>query len=426
MKLRKWSLAALATCLVVPLAACSGSGPRNGVVKLVLRQFDPESETKGLAAAIDKWNDKHPKIQVELETLSPNNVQQFAREANAEDGPDIDTIGYSDVAFLAKPRILLPLDDYIKRDPPADYQDLLAKDTISFDGKTWAMPWTADTMALVYNPKALAEAGVDSPPTTWAELAADAKRISSAGSGDTTGFCFPASGSATSAQWFPINYYLWSHGGTLIEKDSSGNWRTGVSQKRLAKVIDYFTSLFSSGAAPKANQAVQDYSDPSIVNSLANGSCAMSYLPPSTFAPLEKQAKSAGTTLTTAVMPSGLTAGATHLGGRALGINRNTAYPDQAWRVVKYLMSAETFATYGQFPASKATLRQVDVPASQRAYVQQLPHARSFGRYLGSEATIASIEQIVNQNFSAVYSGQKSSSKAAGQILDGLTEALEG
>ncbi|MFJ9084396.1 ABC transporter substrate-binding protein [Streptomyces sp. NPDC102384] len=427
MKLPKPTLAALALCLVAPLTACSGSGSdsSSGPVKLVLRQFDPESETKGLAAAIHTWNERHPRIQVELETLSPNNVQQFAREANSGSGPDIDQIGYSDVQFLARPRILLPLDSYLDKDPPAGASGLLATDATRFEGKTWAMPWTADTMALVHNPKALADAGISHPPTTWEELAADAKRISAHGSGATKGFCFPGSGSVTSAQWFAINYFLWSHGSTLVKKDADGNWTTGVSRRQLTRAIDYFDGLFRSGATPAGNKAVQDYSDPTIVNGLARGSCAMSYLPPSTFAPLRQQAKKSGTELRAAVMPEGLKTGATHLGGRALGINRNTAHPGAAWKVVKYLMSATTFKTYDQLPASKATLATVDVPASQKAYTDQLPHARSFGRYLGSGATITSFQEVVDQNFSAVYSGQRSSEDAAGTILDGLDQALE-
>ncbi|MFC5826055.1 ABC transporter substrate-binding protein [Nonomuraea insulae] len=421
--------AAMLSCLVVSLAACSDSDSESepGTVTLIFRQFDPESEVGGLATAIDAWNKSNPRVQVEMQTLSPNNVQQFAREANSGSGPDIDQIGYTDVAFLARPRILLPLDDYLAKDPlPGGTKSLLATDMVSVGGKTWAIPWTADTMALVYNPKALSAAGIKSPPTTWEQLATDAKQISSSSSGKTSGFCFPASGSATSAQWFAINYYLWSHGGALVRKDSSGRWQTGVSPASLTAAIQYFADLFATGAAPKANQAVQDYSDPTIANALATGSCAMSYAPPSTFGTVHRQAETAGTTLMTAPMPSGLTDGATHLGGRALGINRNTEHPAEAWSVVKYLVSATTFKTYGQYPASAKTLTELPVPKAQQGYVDQLPHSRSFARYIGSEMTIASIQLLVNQRFSAVYSGQSTSSQAAAAILDGLAEGLKG
>ncbi|MEV0616731.1 extracellular solute-binding protein [Nonomuraea sp. NPDC050404] len=421
---------ALLSCLVVTLTACSGSEPesKDGTVTLVFRQFDPESEVRGLATVVDAWNRDNPRVQVEMQTLSPNNVQQFAREANAGTGPDINQIGYSDVEFLATPRILLPLDEHLSKDPLPEgtKEGLLATDMVTFEGKTWAMPWTADTMALVYNPKALSAAGVKDPPATWEQLAADARQISSSSAGKTSGFCFPASGSATSAGWFAINYYLWAHGGTLVRKDSAGNWQTGATPQQLAAAIQFFTDLFASGAVPKANQAVQDYSDPTISNGLATGSCAMTYQPPATFAALREKAEQAGTALTTAPMPSGLTDGATHLGGRALGINRNTEHPAEAWSFVKYLMSATTFKTYDQYPASAETLEDLPVPEAQQGYVEQLPHSRSFARYIGSEMTIASMQQLVNQRCSAVYSGQQTSAQAAADILKGLAEGLKG
>jgi multiple sugar transport system substrate-binding protein len=419
--------AAMAACLVVPLAACSGSDSGSGPVKLVFRQFDPESEIGGLKTAVDAWNKGHADIQVEIQTLSPNNVQQFAREANSGSGPDIDQVAYADVAFVAKPKILLPLDDYLKKDPPAGgTTDLLATDMVTFDNKTWAMPWTADTMALVYNPKVFTDAGVSGPPTTWEQLATDAKQVATSSSGKTAGFCFPAAGSATSAQWFAINYYIWSHGGTLVQKDPSGSWQPGVTAQQLTAAGQYFADLFSAGATPKANQAVQDYSDPAITNGLTSGSCAMSYMPPSSFKALQKQTTTSGTKLTTAPMPSGLTDGATHLGGRSLAINKNSKHPDQAWQVIKYLMSADTFKTYSQYPASKNTLTQLSVPEAERGYVQQLPHSRSFARYIGSAMTVSSIEQLANQQFSAIYSGQKSPADAATAILDGLAKGLKG
>lgn len=318
----------------------------------------------------------------------------------------------------------MPLDNLMKNSPPdKSTDDLLATDMVDFGGKTWALPWTADTMALVYRPGALKTAGIGQPPTTWDQLANDAKKISSSSGGKTAGWCFPGSGSATSAQWFPINYYIWAHGGNLVRKNSSGGWKPGISESDLASTIDYFAGLFTSGATPKSYLTVAGYSDPPIVNGLTSGACAMSFEPPQTFRLINSQA---GGSVTTAPMPDGLMDGATHLGGRALGINANTKHPQQAWEFIKYLASAKTFQTYDQYPASAATLKSLDVPASQQGYVEQLPHSRSFARYIGSPMTVGSMQQLVVQQFSAVYSGQSSSQQAAKAILDGLQSGLQG
>lgn len=421
--------AVIGVFLAAALAACAGAdrgagGSTGSTGKLIMRQFDPAAEIQGLQAAVDTWNKQNPDTQVELQTLSPANVQQFAREANGGSGPDINVIGYTDVNFLAKPKILLPLDDLMKSAPlEGSASDLLATDMVTFDKKMWALPWTADTFALAYRPDALKAAGVAAPPTTWEALASDAAKISSSSGGKTAGFCFAGAGSPTSSQWFAINYYLWSKGSGLIEKDSAGKQKPKATTQQLTSAIDYFAKLFTTGATPKSFQAVDAYTDPSIVGGLASGSCAMSYLPPQTLRSVEKQAP--GKVLT-APMPDGTTDGATHLGGRALGINANTKNPEGAWKVLRFLASATTFSTYDQYPASKSTLAALKVPESEKGFVLQLPHSQSFGRYIGSQMTIASIVQLVNQQFSSVYSGQTSSSAAAQAIVDGLTRGTGG
>jgi multiple sugar transport system substrate-binding protein len=418
-----------AVSLVTALVGCSGgdAGGDSGTgetVHLVFRQFDPASEVTGLQKAVDAWNAKHPDIQVDMQTLSPNNVQQFAREANSGSGPDVAQVAFADVAFLAKPKILTSLDALEKKSPvPGGTENLLATDMTTVDGKSWALPWTADTMALVYRPDSLKDAGISKPPTTWEQLAKDATKISKDSGGKTAGFCFGASGAAGATQWFALNYYLWSHDATLVQKSSSGDWKPGVSKGDLADAIDFFDGLFASGATPKSFQSVNDYSDPSIATGMATGSCAMTYEPPQTFRALAATAKDQ---VTTAPMPSGLTDGATHLGGRALALNRNSKHPEQAWEFMKYLVSATTFKTYAQYPASSATLDKLDVPESEKGFTEQLPHSRSFARYIGSAMPIASMQQLVNQELSAVYSGQKSSDAAAGAILDGLSTGIAG
>ena len=66
------------------------------------------------------------------------------------------------------------------------------------------------------------------------------------------------------------------------------------------------------------------------------------------------------------------------------------------------------------------------MPKSQQGYVQQLPHAQTFARYIGSNMPVNAMQQLVNQQFSAVYSGQSSSADAAKAIIDGLTSGTQG
>jgi multiple sugar transport system substrate-binding protein len=249
-----------------------------------------------------------------------------------------------------------------------------------------------------------------------------AEGITESSGGTTSGFCFAAGAPQNSAQWFPINYYLWDHDTFLMQSDD-GEWTVGVTEDELADTIDYFNDFFTSGTTPASMQALSDYADPAIASGLDDGTCAMTYMPPAAFRAVRDQV---GSELATAPMPGGLVDGSTHLGGRALGINANSEHPEEAWEVIKYLMSADTFATYSQYPASAQTLTELEVDPTEQGFVEQLPHSVPFVKYIGAPVTIASLQELVNQQFSAVYSGQSDSRTAAKTIIDTIEQGLQG
>jgi multiple sugar transport system substrate-binding protein len=424
MSMRRIVLAMATGVLAVPLAlsGCgdSGGGSADGTVRLTFRQFDPPNEIGGLQAVVTTWNDEHPGIQVKLETLTgADSAQQFAREANSGSGPDVVQIANVNVKDLAKPKILHPIDDLAKKAAPETPVDkFLALDLARFDGKTWALPWTVDSYALAYRPDLLAAAGLQ-PPTTWDQLATDATRLSDAKT-KRSGFCFTGASGPASGQWFAINYYLWAHDQTLVKQDGD-TWKVGVTQDQLQSAIDWFNNLFASGATAKSMIAVEQLTDPQLVNGLAKGTCAMTMMAPQTF----RQAKKSNPALRTAPMPDGLKDGATHLGGRMLGVSAASKHPDQAWEFVKYLNSSAAFTKIAQYPAATTVLTKMKVPSGEEGYQQQLPHARTFGRYISGPVPVNTLSKITNAQFGAVYSGQTDSRTAAGNIIGQLENELK-
>lgn len=416
---------AAALVLMTTASACggSGTGSDSGVVRLTFRQFDEASQITGLVTAVDAWNAAHPDIQVKLETVTGNAAkEQYAREASTGSGPDVEQVAAAWVADLAKPEISRPLDDLIAATPPGKGMgDFLATDLAVVDGKTWALPWTVDTFALTYR-RDILQANDIAVPTTWAELLDAARTIATKTGGKTAGFCFAAGSSPDAAQWFLINYYLWSNGGNLVEPGPDGSYVTGVDAATAEGAIDYFNSFFTSGATPKSMAGIQGFADPTIVDGLGSGTCAMSALPPQTFRAAEANADG---NLLTAPMPAGSETRISHLGARMLIVNPNTEHADQAWQFIQYLISADTFKTYNQYPAQKSALDTLDAPASESGYIKALPDAVTFARYTKSGIPVTSMQKVVNQQFGAVYSGQQSPADAAAGLVtqfDDLTK----
>lgn len=426
---RRQFLGSLAAATAFAATGCSSTGTSSGgtsaggggqTVKLVFRQFDPPTEIAGLTKVVDSWNAANPKIQVKLETLAgtADYPQQFSREANSGSGPDVVQLGFVNVKDLAKPKILMPVSELAKKSQPETPVDkFLALDMNEFDDKTWALPWTVDTFAMAFNDDVMKASGRQ-VPTTWEDLRDTAAAISKGGK--AAGFVFAAASSAAAGQWFAINYYMWSKGFGLVKQDGKA-WVPGASADQFASAMDYFNSLFTSGATPKSFQAVEQFNDPQIVTGVATGTAAMALMAPQTL----KQARSTSQKVMTDPVPDGLTDGSSHLGGRSLGINASTKNPEAAWEFVKYLNSAKAFESIPQYPAATTVLQSMKVPAAEEGYQKQLPHSRSFARYINGPVPVPTLQKLSCAAFGAVYSGQKTSAQSAKELIDAIAAAIK-
>lgn len=416
MKLTFWHRLALGTTALTLLAA---PGLAQEKVELVFRQFDPPTEVQGLVAAIDAWNAANPDVQVLLETLPAGDTQaQLAREVPAGSGPDIQQMAFVWSRDLGRSGLVADLTSLIAANPPgAGYDDFLATELATTDGKIFGVPWTADTFALAYRADLMQAKGL-ALPDTWEDLATTAKALSADGQ---FGLCFPAGSAPDSGMWILANYYLWSHGKTLVDETAPGTWEITATEADIAAAMTYFNGFFTSGSTPESLITVNAWGDPELVGGMGRGDCAMAFFPPQTFRAAQGQSEAA---LMTAPIPKGPFKRISHLGGRALGINPASQHPEQAWEVLRYLTSAETFKTYNQYPAQKAALAALTFPEAEAGYVAMLPQAQTFERYISSPIPVSSMTKLINIEFGAVYSGQRTPEEAAAAVVAELGALL--
>lgn len=412
----------------LPLATLQATvGATQERVELTFRQFDPPGEIAGLEQAVDAWNTGHPDVQVTLETVTGADAQpQYVREVQAGGGPDLQHLAFVWTRDLARSGLLMPLDEMIASTPPgAGIEDFLALELAQFEGQTYGIPWTADTIVMAYRPDLFEAAGITAFPDTWDDFAATAERLSvdTDGNGrkDQYGFCFPAGSGPDSGMWFLVNYYLWSNGSTLVEQNDAGEWQLGAGPEDIAAAMSYYNSFFERDATPESLIAINSWGDAEIVGGLARGDCAIAFLPPQTFRAAQDQSEAP---LMTAPVPRGSETRISHLGGRALGINPNTEHAAEAWEFIRYLTGPEAFQTYDQYPAQRSLLDALEFPEAEQGYVEMLPQATTFERYISSPIRVTSMQEAVNREFGAVYSGQRPPEEAAGELTGTLTELL--
>ena len=401
----------------------------DGVVHLKFRQNDSPEEVAGLMEAVEEWNTANPGIQVDFETIPWSEaLTQYVRESQAGTGPDVLQLAFVWTKDLATGGSLMKLDSLISSNPPgAGIDDFLGTDLGILEGSLYGIPWSVDTFAMAYRPDLLAKAGYSEFPRDWQEMLEASKVMTvdnnSDGRIDQYGFGFPAGSAPNGGMWFLVNYYLWSNGKSFVV-ENGGSYEIGVTQTDVADVMKYFNSYFEEGAAPKSLIAVNSWGDPELTGGLARGDFAVSFFPPSSFRAALASVREQGHEIVTAMIPEGAVTRSSHLGGRTLAINANTKHPEEAYRFLQYLVSKNVFTKYNQFPAQKSLLKELNFPAAEQGYADQLPYAQTFKTYIDSPAAVNSMWELINREFAAVYSGQKSIDQASADVIEALESFL--
>jgi ABC-type glycerol-3-phosphate transport system substrate-binding protein len=113
---------------------------------------------------------------------------------------------------------------------------------VTWQGKTYAIPWWSETRVLFYHKDLLDKAGVK-PPTTWAEWVEAAKKLTS---GEQFGFAFTTDGTFPGQLWVPLGI---SNGGRIIDKAGMVVSDSAPMREALQFVTDFYTKHKTMPAA---------------------------------------------------------------------------------------------------------------------------------------------------------------------------------
>ena len=188
-----------------------------------------DAMTKLLKACTDKTG-----ITIDRQAVPyPQLVQKVLLAASSQSLPDLIMMDNSDVATLADGGIIVPLPD-VGVDTSAFTPSLVAIG--NYKGKNYSLQTAVNTLALWYNEDLLKAAGV-TPPTTWDELKAAAKKLTTK---DVYGLVFPAV--PTEEGTFHASPFIWSNGGDFQTLNSPQN----------VEALTYMKSLVDDGSVSKS------------------------------------------------------------------------------------------------------------------------------------------------------------------------------
>jgi multiple sugar transport system substrate-binding protein len=127
-------------------------------------------EQKLLRQVLQDFEAQHPTIKVKYEAIPDQYMDVIKTRLVGEAAPDVFYLDALDAPFLMSQNVLEPLDAYIAPEfDLADFENTLL-DNFKYQNHIYGFPKDYSTLALFYNKKAFAAAGLSSPPTTWDEL----------------------------------------------------------------------------------------------------------------------------------------------------------------------------------------------------------------------------------------------------------------
>jgi multiple sugar transport system substrate-binding protein len=203
--------AALAVVLPLALAACGGGGgddkgsSSESVKSLrVLDYYNNEPDKTVYAKLLDACG-KANGVTIQREAVPGDTlIQKVLQQSSSKTLPDVLMLDNPDLQQIAATGALAPMDQF---GLSADGYIKGVVDASTYQGKLYGLQPITNSIGLFYNKDILDKAGVK-PPTTWDELKAAAKQLTS---GKQYGIAFSAPPNYEGTwQFLP---FMWSNGG---------------------------------------------------------------------------------------------------------------------------------------------------------------------------------------------------------------------
>lgn len=366
-----------AAALIVPLAACGGSGnggtataegiPAKGTddgTEITLWTRSPlERQAKNV---VEAYNKSH-KNQVKLEIIPNDDMEGKVGGASQTDSlPDILAGDVVRIPYWASEGIFTDITKQIDGlDNKADLQQgHIEAGTV--DGAEYTLPFITDVSVMVWNKTLYKEAGLDPEqgPKSIDQFVEQAKKVAALNKDGVAGsYLAGQSGGALVFDLFPS---VWADGESVMNKDGSESTLDNDSMKGVLDAYKELANTTNGLGAGSKEETGATWTAP-----FANGKIGVMPYPNTSTTALFDAEKDGGFEVGVAPIPGtkeGKTS--TFLGGDAMGISKDSKHVAQAWNFLYWLMQSdaqkEVFADQGDTASNIQTLKTAYKDADPR------------------------------------------------------------
>jgi N,N'-diacetylchitobiose transport system substrate-binding protein len=427
-------IAAAALGMLLGLTAACGSGKSSGGTG-----GKPAAEDKNAAGTLAVW------LQVDAQTLWPqavtdattafnkvypnvkvsvsyqawaDHLTKFDAAAQAHTAPDVIEFGNSETAQYAAAGALKDLTT-AKADfeNSATWLDGLTQ-SCTMDGKLYCVPYYGGDRAVTYRKDMFADAGIASPPTSWAELMTDIQTLSAKHASDPNFSAFYAPGS------YPYGGlpFVYDAGGQIAKQGADGKWTATLGSPEAQKGLTNWKSLLDAGyKGDRTKTNVNSFTQ------LVNGTAAMFYDSSGQMAAIygPKGDPTLKDKVGTFVLPSPTNAGQPvppFMGGSDLAVPKSASHPSwsQAWIKAYTSSTIENQFVAGGFLANSKSIKSAD--PLRAAFAAELDH--TWFVPLAKNWAQVEKDKVINQLLVDIATGKKSVAEATKAADDAINTDL--
>lgn len=409
----------LRTLLLVAGLGCGGGDDDGDAAELTISASAVGAEGRLLASQLAAFEAAHPGLQVTLRR-TPDDASQrhqlYVQWLNARAGePDVLQLDVVWTAEFAAAGWILPLDRF-----PLDTADFLPAVLAAnrWRGSLYAVPWFVDTGLLYWRTDLMPAA-----PRTLAELERVARDRAGAPSGPAHGVVWQ--GARYEGLVTVFLEFLGSAGGTIMNDagrvivDAPAGVRALEAMQRQVR---------TGGLAPRD---VLGWHEEETRFAFQNGEAVFMRNWPYAHALMNDPASSAvaGRYAVAPFPPAPGGHATSALGGAQLAINRWTARPDAAWRLVAFLTSPERMleraAALGQFPPRSGLYDDPRLAAALDIPVAQVRDAVHAATARPATPVWTQLSEILQVELHRALAGQRSARSALAAAAAEMNEVLE-
>ena len=254
-------LLSAAACLIIGTSAARA----DTTLKLVEVITSPE-RTDTLKGIVSDFEHGHPGVHVEITSLAWGSAfEKFATMVSAGDVPDVVEMPDRWLSLYAKGGRLESLEPYLaKWDQTAGLNARTLELARSIDHTAYTLPYGFYLRALFYNKVLFKQAGIDAPPVTLDDFAADAKKLSALPG--KSGYCLRGGPGGLNA-WMMFDATA-AGSADFFKPDGTST----LSDPAWIKGSQFLVDLYASGGAPKDSV---NWGFNEIVAGFYSGTCAM-------------------------------------------------------------------------------------------------------------------------------------------------------